>query len=434
MPSLDSQRPRQVAVIGCGYVGLALVTALADHMPVLAFDIDSAKIAALQQGQDISGEWASDQLSQPNMTFTDQAQHLAHADFYVLAIPTPVDAGKQPDLTLLESACRQVGAYLSVGNIVVVESTVYPGVTENLCALWLSESSQGLQCGQDFFIAYSPERINPGDQQHQVNQVTKVIAAQDSATLDAVAVVYGAIVGQQLFRAESIQVAEMAKVLENSQRDLNIALVNEIAMICHKIGIDTQSVLQTAATKWNFSMFSPGLVGGHCIGVDPYYLAYRAQVDGHYPEVLLSGRRINDSMAEYVAQQTVKLLLDSDIELHQAKVAVLGVTYKENCRDVRNSQAIRLYKQLKKYCHHTLLHDPVANAEQVLARYQLRLTTDEKLHNLDAIVLAVPHRDYLALSTEDWLAKLRGTCLLVDVKGVLDRQALVEQGVQLWRL
>ncbi len=426
---------RRVAVIGCGYVGLALVVALADKMPVLAFDIDADKITALQQGQDVSGEWTTKQLSHANIVFTHQPQNLSQSDFYILAIPTPVDAGKQPDLTLLERACRQVGAYLSPGDIVVIESTVYPGVTEDLCALWLAQASDGLQCGRDFSIAYSPERINPGDQTHQMNQVIKVIAAQDKATLDVLAAVYGAMVGKkQLFRAESIQVAEMAKVLENSQRDLNIALINEIAMICHKTNIDTHAVLETAATKWNFSPYSPGLVGGHCIGVDPYYLAYRAQVDGHYPEVLLAGRRINDSMAEYVAQQTVKLLLDSGVELHCARVAVLGVAYKENCRDVRNSQAVRLYQQLKKYCHQALLHDPVASPQQIADLYQLELMRDQDLQQLDAIILAVPHQDYLNMSVDGWSEKLSGARLLVDVKSVLDHQALMKQEIQVWRL
>ena len=425
---------RQVSVVGLGYVGLPVAVAFSRKgFPVVAFDIDPKRIEELTRGHDRTGEVAPEALAAEGLTFTTDPEALRRADLHIVTVPTPITEALRPDLRALLAATRTVGRHLKRGDIVVYESTVFPGATEEVCVPVL-ETESGLTFGRDFAVAYSPERINPGDRTHRFESIVKVVSASDADALEAVAAAYGSVVEAGIHKAPSIAVAEAAKVMENTQRDLNIALMNELAMICHKLGIDTHDVLAAAGTKWNFLTFVPGLVGGHCIGVDPYYLTHRAEQIGHHPQVILAGRRTNDAMGAYVARETVKRILRDARSRADLRVTVLGLTFKENVPDIRNTKVIDIVRELESFGIPVAVHDPIADAAEVEAEYGLRLTPLDALPPADAVVLAVAHEAY---ERKGWtlaaglLRDRRG--LVVDIKSRLDRGA-VPDGVRLWRL
>ncbi|MEB3197484.1 MAG: nucleotide sugar dehydrogenase [Candidatus Sericytochromatia bacterium] len=408
----------KVAVIGLGYVGLPVALAFARQFPdTVGFDVNTAKVAELRAGLDRTGEVAAEVLRASTLKITDHPAELAGTTFFVVAVPTPIMDNRQPDLRALRAASATVGKALQPGAVVVYESTVYPGLTEEVCGPILAEVS-GLRCGIDFTLGYSPERINPGDKEHTLERIVKVVSGQDAPTLDRVAAAYGAIVPAGVFRASSIAVAEAAKVIENTQRDLNIALMNELALIFDRLGIPTRDVLAAAGTKWNFLPFTPGLVGGHCIGVDPYYLTARAEATGYHPQVILAGRRINDGMGAFIAQRLVKMLIHADRAIKGARVGVLGLTFKENVPDIRNSRVPDILAELQQYGITPLLHDPLAEADEVRHEYGLTLSPQEAFQDLDALVLAVPHRAYREQAAA-LLAGVRPGGVVVDVKSML---------------
>lgn len=425
---------RKVAVVGLGYVGLPVAAAFAKKQQVIAFDINQKRIAALKEGQDHTGEVSSIDLQQGQFIFTHEAQDLKQADFFIVAVPTPIDEANQPDLSPLFSASKTIGLHLKKGDIVVYESTVYPGTTEEECVPVLEQYS-GLKCGVDFFVGYSPERINPGDKEHTFTKIRKIVAGQTPEILDIVAEVYASVVDAGVYKASSIKVAEAAKVIENTQRDLNIAFVNELSMIFHKLGIDTQEVLNAAGTKWNFLPFKPGLVGGHCIGVDPYYLTHKAEKLGYHPQVILAGRRVNDGMGAYIAQETIKLLSKKSVCLQEARVGILGLTFKENCPDLRNTKVVDIVAELQEYGVEPLIHDPLVNSEEAKHEYGLNLSSAAALNNLDVLILAVAHHEYLDQPLETLVAKLnQNHPIIVDVKSILDQQKLAAMNITVWRL
>ncbi len=414
--------PRQLAVVGLGYVGLPVAVAFARHLPVIGFDINPKRVEELQRGYDRNGEVPPEALRAPGLRFTTDPDLLGEADFLIVAVPTPVDRAKRPDLTPLMEASRLVGRHLRPGATVVYESTVYPGCTEEVCLPILERESR-LKAGKDFKVGYSPERINPGDPEHGLENVVKVVAGQDPETTERLARVYGLVVRAGIHRAPDIRTAEAAKIIENVQRDLNIALMNELAMLFHRMGLNTREVLAAARTKWNFLPFEPGLVGGHCIPVDPYYLTHKAQELGYHPEVILAGRRINDSMGRYVAEQTVKLLIQAGRAVRGARVLVLGVTYKENVPDVRNSRVVDLVRELEGYGCAVDVYDPhVGDIEE--EHLGVTLVSDpfdgRSRRGYDAVVLAVPHREFQARGWSAHLSLLGDPQpgVFVDVKGV----------------
>ena len=423
---------RTISVVGLGYVGLPVAVAFArSGVAVTGFDIDARRIAELRAGVDVTREVEAGDLKQPNLDYTTDAAALKKADFHIVTVPTPIDDERRPDLGAMLAASRTVGAALKKGDIVVYESTVYPGAVEEDCMPVL-EAVSGLRGGRDFTVGYSPERINPGDRQHRFETITKVVAGQDAATLDIVAAVYGSVVKAGIHRAPSIRVAEAAKVIENTQRDLNIAFMNELSAIFHKLGIDTGDVLAAAATKWNFQAFQPGLVGGHCIGVDPYYLTHRAEKAGYRPEVILAGRHINDDMGARVARECMARLKGrgSDTPL----VTVLGLTFKENVPDTRNSKVIDIVRTLEAAGAVVQLHDPLASVEQARHEYRVELTPTDALKPADAVIFAVAHDEYV---NGGWPLVQRllegGVGVVLDVKRKLDRASKPE-GIDLWRL
>jgi UDP-N-acetyl-D-galactosamine dehydrogenase len=423
-----------VAVVGLGYVGLPLAVELGKKFPTIGFDLSAAKVAAYRRHVDPTGEVASDDLrGAKQLRFTTEGKDLADAEFVIVAVPTPIDDAHNPDLGPLLGASETVGRHLKRGATVVYESTVYPGATEEVCIPVLERHS-GLVWKRDFFVGYSPERINPGDRERTLTKITKVVSGDTPETLERVAQVYGAIVSAGVYRASSIKVAEAAKVIENTQRDLNIALMNELSLIFHRVGIDTLEVLEAAGTKWNFLPFRPGLVGGHCIGVDPYYLTHKAEMLGYHPQVILAGRRINDGMGKYVAEQTVKQLIQAGTAVKGADVVVLGLTFKENCPDLRNSRVIDVVRELESYGATVHIHDPVAQPEEAMREYGVKLVPWEALPRAAAIVAAVAHRELKARPVEDYVAKLAPGGLLVDVKCQLPPEALRARGVRVWRL
>ncbi|MFZ5841326.1 MAG: nucleotide sugar dehydrogenase [Pseudomonadota bacterium] len=429
---------RKIAVIGLGYVGLPVAVAFGrqaaiDGVETIGFDINTKRIAELKAGQDHTGEVTSAELAETRIHYTDKIDELKQADFFIVAVPTPVDDANIPDLTPMLKASVSVGKALKKGDIVVYESTVYPGATEEDCVPVLERES-GLKCGVDFTVGYSPERINPGDKEHTFTKIKKVVSGQDAKTLDIVADVYSSVVTAGVYRAASIKVAEAAKVIENTQRDLNIALMNELAVIFHRMGIDTLDVLQAAGTKWNFLPFRPGLVGGHCIGVDPFYLTHKAQKLGYHPQVILAGRQINDDMGRFVAQETVKEMLKAGRPIHGARVAVLGLTFKEDCPDLRNSKVINIINELRSYGIEPLVHDAIADKEEAKHEYGVDLVALSELKNLDHIVLAVAHKEYKAIAAEQYKAMLVPGGRISDVKCALDRDAMNKVGIALWRL
>jgi UDP-N-acetyl-D-galactosamine dehydrogenase len=410
----------RIAVIGLGYVGLPVALAFARKFPgTIGFDIDKSKVDALRQGLDGTGEVSEEVLQTTSLTMTSDPAALVAATFFVVSVPTPVDAARRPDLRLLVRASEMIGAALQPGAVVVYESTVYPGVTEDICGSTLARVS-GLRQGIDFKLGYSPERINPGDKEHTLEKIVKIVSGEDEETLNRVADMYGAIIEAGIHRAPSIKVAEAAKVIENTQRDLNIALMNELALIFDRLDISTSDVLEAAGTKWNFLRFSPGLVGGHCIGVDPYYLTAKAEELGYNPQVILAGRRINDGMGSFLAQRLVKLLIHADIPVKTAKVAILGLTFKENVPDLRNSRVPDIAGELRQFGIEPLVHDPLADSAQAHEEYGLRLTPWEEIQGLDAVIVAVGHQFYRDVPCPQFRQCVRTGGVVMDVKSIFD--------------
>jgi len=414
----------KIAVIGLGYVGLPVALAFARRFPgTVGFDISARRIADLRDGVDTTGEADPADLAEAPIRFTDQPEDLAGCCLFVVTVPTPIDANRQPDLTPLHRACETLGPVLRAGALVVFESTVFPGATEEVCGPLLARAS-GLRQGVDFKLGYSPERINPGDGEHSLARIVKVVAGQDAETVDRLTAAYGSIIDAGIHVAPDIRTAEAAKVIENTQRDLNIALMNELALIFDRVGVRTQEVLEAAGTKWNFLPFSPGLVGGHCIGVDPYYLTCKAEALGYHPQVILAGRHINDGMGAFVAQRTVKLLIQSGRRVRDSRVGILGVTFKENVPDIRNSRVPDIVSEFRDFGVEPLVHDPLADGDGVQAEYGFPLWPWERLRNLDALILAVPHRGYLEIPPGELLAGLEPEGVVADVKSRLDPAGL----------
>jgi UDP-N-acetyl-D-galactosamine dehydrogenase len=424
-----------VAVVGLGYVGLPLAVEFGKQFETLGFDLSAAKIEHYQNYCDPTGEVSTADLkAATRLTVSTDPSTLARADFIIIAVPTPVDAAHIPDFSPLVSSSTTVGRYMKKGVTVIYESTVYPGATEEVC-IPLLEQHSGMKWKDDFHVGYSPERVNPGDKERTITRIVKVVSGDDGPTADAVAALYGAVISAGVHRASSIKVAEAAKVIENTQRDLNIALMNELALIFERLDIDTLEVLQAAGTKWNFLPFRPGLVGGHCIGVDPYYLTHKAEMLGYHPQVILAGRRINDGMAAYVAQQTVKGMINNGSKVKGAQVIVLGLTFKENCPDLRNSKVADLVKELQEFGCHVSVHDPIAESAEAVHEYGISLTPWPQLPSqVDAIVAAVSHQEYLALPLAELTAKLRAGGIFSDVKSAYDPAAIKAAGFTLWRL
>jgi UDP-N-acetyl-D-galactosamine dehydrogenase len=423
-----------VAVVGLGYVGLPLAVEFGKRYRTLGFDLSEEKVARYRRHFDPTGEVSSEDFkAAARLSVGTDARALAEADFIIVAVPTPVDEAHQPDLRPLIGASESVGRYLKRGATVVFESTVYPGATEEVC-IPIMERCSGLKWKQDFFVGYSPERINPGDKERTLTRITKVVSGDSAETLERIAEMYASVVSAGVFRASSIKVAEAAKVIENTQRDLNIALMNELAVIFDRIGIDTTEVLQAAGTKWNFLPFRPGLVGGHCIGVDPYYLTHKAEMVGYHPQVILAGRRINDGMGKFIAEQTVKHLVRNGWQVRDAPIIVLGLTFKEDCPDLRNSRVVDVIRELRSYGADVHVHDPIANDEEAAHEYGVRLRAWDELPKAAAIVAAVAHREFKTRSTSDLVEKLQPSGVIADVKCQFEPQKLAEMGVTVWRL
>ena len=423
-----------IAVVGLGYVGLPLAVEFGKKYRTIAFDLSSEKIKNYKRHHDPNGEISEKELrAAKKLEVTIKPDMLRQADYILIAVPTPVDAAHQPDFRPLTTASATAGQYLKKGATVVYESTVYPGATEEIC-IPILEKTSGMKWKRGFHVGYSPERINPGDKEHTLTKIVKVVSGDDDKTLERVAKLYESIISAGIYRAPSIKVAEAAKVIENTQRDLNIALINELAIIFNKLGLDTLEVLKAAGTKWNFLPFRPGLVGGHCIGVDPYYLTYKADMIGYHPQVILAGRRINDGIGKFVAEQTVKLMLGAGSAVKGAKVNVLGLTFKENCPDLRNSKTIDVINELKIYGVDMFLHDPVADPEQAEKEYGLDLLPWDRLPKADAIVVAVAHRPFAERPLRDYLSKMNDKKCFVDVMSIFDATELRKNGLHFWQL
>lgn len=435
-------KKENISVIGLGYVGMPLAIAFAKKINVIGFDVNKEKIELYKQGIDVTNEVGNKALKETTALMTCDETKLKEAKFHIIAVPTPINDDKTPDLRPIIGASRVLGRNLTKGSVVVYESTVYPGVTEEVCIPILEQESN-LKCGVDFKIGYSPERINPGDKLHRLENITKVVSGMDEESLENIASIYELIIDAGVHRAESIKVAEAAKVIENSQRDINIAFVNELSMIFNKMEIDTKAVLEASGTKWNFLKFYPGLVGGHCIGVDPYYLTHKAEQIGYHSQVILSGRRINDGMGKYVGESTVKNLIKANKQVKGAKVAILGMTFKEDCPDVRNSKVIDIINELKEYGINVFVADPIADENEVKREYGVDLTKLENIKNMDAVILAVGHKEYMELNLES-IKKLyaekpdslnsEDKLVLVDVKGIFDKKEAQLKNYLYWRL
>ena len=424
----------KIAIVGLGYVGLPLAAHLSRHFKVVGYDVSEAAIAELKKGHDRTMELSDDELKKSKIHFTSKPGDLSGCKLFIVAVPTPVDNCHVPDLSAMENASAIIGKYMSAGSCVVYESTVYPGVTEEVCVPVLERESK-LKFGRDFTVGYSPERINPGDKVHTVDNTIKIISASDGPTLDLLEGIYSAVVKVGLHRASSIKVAEAAKVIENTQRDINIALMNELAIIFNKMNIDTLEVLEAAGTKWNFLNFRPGLVGGHCIGVDPYYLPYKAESIGYHPEVILAGRRINDTMGKYVAERAIKMLIAADVQVSKARVAVLGLSFKENVPDLRNTRVVDIINELKDYGVKVLVHDPLAIPEEAREHYGIELSSLKEIKNVDAVVLCVAHQAYLDMG----LAGIVSLCrkdkpIVLDIKGIFKPETARKTTDGYWRL
>ena len=427
-------KEEKLSLVGLGYVGMPIAVAFAKKIDVIGFDLNSHKIDLYKSGIDPTREVGDDAIKNTSVDFTADETRLSEAKFHIVAVPTPVNDDHTPDLTPVEGASQILGRNLTKGSVVVFESTVYPGVTEDICVP-IIEKESGLKCGVDFKIGYSPERINPGDKVHRLETITKIVSGMDEETLECVAKVYELVVDAGVHRAESIKVAEAAKVIENSQRDINIAFMNELSIIFNKMGIDTKSVLEAAGTKWNFLKFYPGLVGGHCIGVDPYYLTYKAEELGYHSQIILSGRRINDDMGKYCAENCVKNLIAADKSVKGAKVGILGFTFKENCPDTRNTKIIDIVKELKEYGISPIIADPEADADEAKQLYGVEFVDINTIKDMDAVILAVAHTEFSSFSVED-MDKFfgDGKKVLLDLKGLLDRKEYERAGYSYWRL
>ena len=429
------RREEKISLIGLGYVGMPIAVSFSKKADVIGFDLNKTKIELYRAGIDPTKEVGDEAIKACSVDFTADPERLREAKFHIVAVPTPVNADHTPDLTPVEGASRILGKHLTKGSIVVYESTVYPGVTEEICVPIL-EAESGLKCGVDFKIGYSPERINPGDKVHRLETIVKIVSGMDEETLDEVAKVYELVVEAGVHRAESIKVAEAAKVIENSQRDINIAFMNELSIIFNKMGIDTKAVLEAAGTKWNFLKFFPGLVGGHCIGVDPYYLTYKAEQLGYHSQIILSGRRINDDMGKYVVENLVKKLIAADVSVKGAKVAILGFTFKENCPDTRNTRIIDIVNELKEYGITPVIADPEADKAEAKHEYGIDFVDMDSINGMDAVVLAVAHEQFKSLSLTE-INKLYGENhpkVLLDLKGLLNRKEFENAGYIYWRL
>ena len=430
-------KEEKISLVGLGYVGMPIAVAFAKKVDVIGYDLNAKKIELYKSGIDPTLEVGDEAIKNTTVEFTSDETKLREAKFHIVAVPTPVNDDHTPDLTPVEGASRILGRNLTKGSIVVFESTVYPGVTEDVCVPILEKES-GLKCGVDFKIGYSPERINPGDKVHRLETIVKIVSGMDAETLDVVAKVYELVVDAGVHRAESIKVAEAAKVIENSQRDINIAFMNELSIIFNKMGIDTKAVLEAAGTKWNFLKFFPGLVGGHCIGVDPYYLTYKAEQLGYHSQVILAGRRINDDMGKYVAENVVKKLIAAGKNVRDSKVAILGFTFKENCPDTRNTRVIDIMNELGEYGITPVVADPVADAEEGKQHYGIEFVDINTVKDMDAVIIAVGHTEFMGFTMNDIDAMFangdNSGKVLVDVKGVLDRKTYTEAGYQYWRL
>ena len=427
-------RETKLSLIGLGYVGLPIAVAFAKKVGVVGFDLNEEKIALYKQGIDPTREEGDESVRQTTVEFTSDAARLREAKFHIVAVPTPVNSDHTPDLNPLKSASALLGRNLTPGSVAVFESTVYPGVTEEICAPILERES-GLVCGRDFKIGYSPERINPGDREHRLAKIRKIVSGMDEETLDCVARVYGLVVEAGVHRADSIRIAEAAKVIENCQRDINIAFMNELSIIFNRMGIDTKSVLEAAGTKWNFLKFQPGLVGGHCIGVDPYYLTYKAEMMGYHSRIILAGRRINDDMGKYVAENCVKKLIAAGRNVKGANVAILGFTFKENCPDTRNTRVIDIVNELREYGISPVVADPAADASEAKRLYGIEFAAQDGVRNMDAVILAVAHDEFKSFTPaemEKFFAP--GVKVLLDIKGILNRRDFEDAGYAYWRL
>ena len=449
-------REEKISLIGLGYVGMPIAVSFARKVDVIGFDISKEKIELYKKGIDPTKEVGDDVIKETTVEFTADESKLKEAKFHIVAVPTPINPDHTPDLRPVESASRTVGRNLTKGSIVVFESTVYPGVTEETC-IPILEKESGMKCGLDFKVGYSPERINPGDKVHRLETIVKVVAGMDEESLDIIAKVYELVVDAGVHRAESIKVAEAAKVIENSQRDINIAFMNELSIIFNKMGIDTKAVLKAAGTKWNFLNFHPGLVGGHCIGIDPYYLTYKAEQLGYHSQIILSGRRINDDMGKYVAENVVKNMIKADKQIKGATIAIFGVTFKENCPDVRNTKVVDVINELKEYGINVVVVDPVADKEDLLNVYGIRLQEIDDVKDVDAVIFAVPHEEFNFIKLEDitkmynhrWngysdvneevaatseteIAKYK--YVMADIKGMFDRKEAEKMDYLYWRL
>ncbi|MFA5180317.1 MAG: nucleotide sugar dehydrogenase [Syntrophales bacterium] len=435
-PKLDNfiAHSEKIAVVGLGYVGLPLAVHLSRHFSVIGFDVKDSRIKELRQGFDQTLEVTLEELKAAAVTFTSDPRRLAECRLIIVAVPTPIDGSRIPDLNAIRGASTLVGRHLTPGSCVAYESTVYPGVTEEICVPILAAES-GLIFGQEFFAGYSPERINPGDKVHTLESIVKIVSGSDGETVELLKGIYGKVVKAGIYEASSIKVAEAAKVIENTQRDINIALMNELSIIFQRLGIDSLEVLEAAGTKWNFLPFRPGLVGGHCIGVDPYYLTYKAESLGYHPEMILAGRRINDGMGKYIAERTVKMLIAADKPVRRARVAVLGLTFKENIPDIRNTRVVDIITELAGYGIEVLVHDPLAIPEEVHEHYHLNLTPLRNISDMDAVIVAVAHDEYLGLGIES----IAGLCktmppLVIDIKGLFKVHDRENLNIQYWSL
>lgn len=427
-------REEKLSLVGLGYVGMPIAVAFARKVDVIGYDLNEKKIETYKNGIDPTNEVGNDVIKNTTVEFTADERRLREAKFHIVAVPTPVNDDHTPDLTPVEGASRILGRNLTKGSVVVFESTVYPGVTQEVCVPILEKES-GLKCGVDFKIGYSPERINPGDKVHRLETIKKIVSGMDEESLDTIAKVYELVVEAGVHRAESIKVAEAAKVIENSQRDINIAFMNELSIIFNKMGIDTKAVLEAAGTKWNFLNFYPGLVGGHCIGVDPYYLTYKAEMLGYHSQIILSGRRINDDMGKYVAENIVKKLIEAEKSVKNAKVAILGFTFKENCPDTRNTKIIDIVSELKEYAITPVIADPTADADEAERLYGMRFADISDIKDMDAVVLAVAHDEFKTLKMSDIdMLYGDGKRVLIDIKGLLERREYENAGYLYWRL
>lgn len=437
MTNIEKLKNKQasLSVIGLGYVGLPVAVAFSKKVNVIGFDLNHEKIQTYQKGIDPTGEVGDQEIADCLVKFTSDEDDLQQASYHIVAVPTPIKKDKTPDLSMLKKASEQLGRQLSKGSVVIFESTVYPGVTEDICVPIL-EASSGLMCGRDFKVGYSPERINPGDQVHRLESIVKVVSGMDQATLEEITSLYELVVTAGVYQAESIKVAEAAKVIENAQRDINIAFMNELAIIFDKLEIDTKAVLAAAGTKWNFLNFRPGLVGGHCIGVDPYYLTYKAEEVGYHSQIILAGRRINDGMGKYVVEQSIKRLIKAGSLVKEAKIGIFGFTFKEDCPDTRNTRVIDIVKELNEYDVSPLIFDPIADKIEAKSVYGLTLNSEAELVGLDALIIAVDHQVFKTYQISDWLKRFKdnGAKVIIDVKGVVSPESLENKEVNYWRL